>query len=300
MSARQLIIEVAPHPRPQSHETATCNGPAEYLFAHSPVRVGRSLLNDLTLDYTFVSHCHGMFYFTDDRLEFVDVGSTNGSFVHGSRLATNQRIRLETKATLTIGALPLSVRLESRVESSTEARSDERSTLLHEQFARSFLELRRGQHQLMAALGLPPPTHGELLALDTPRALLAYLLDPAASSARVDELSRAHADLMRHQVALVSALAAGARELVDELSPRHLAPRGVGGFVSWLARLFGHDERWSMLERKVDELREEGALAGVLMGRSFARAYAAALGKPNDPTGSPPAPPHRLLGGSSR
>lgn len=290
MNARQLIIEVveagscareqALDARPQaSEQAAEAARDAEYLFAHSPVRVGRSLLNDLALDYAFVSHCHGMFYFSDDRVEFVDVGSTNGSFIGATRLAVNQRIRLSHPATVTIGALRLVVRLEARAQSgSTPTPSGALSTQLCEQFALSFLELRRGQQQLIGALGLPPSTRSELQALDTPGALLAYLSDPAASPERIHELSRAHADLMRHEVALVSALAAGVRELLDELSPKNLAPRGVGGIVGWFARLFGHDERWSMLERKVDELREESALSAVVMGRGFARAYAAALG----------------------
>lgn len=312
MSARQLIIEVveerpgtrehavearprvfarapegALRPREQAVEAAN-DVPSAYRFAHSPVRVGRSLLNDVALDYAFVSHCHGMFYFTDDLVEFVDVGSTNGSFLGGMRLAVNQRIRLSPPATVTIGALRLVVRLSPRVQSyDTPISSDAPSTQLCEQFALSFLELRRGQQQLIGALGLPPPTRGELQALDTPRALLAYLSDPAASTERIHELSRAHADLMRHEVALVSALAAGARELLDELSPKSIAPRGVGGIVGWFARLFGHDARWSMLERKVDELREESALSAVVMGRGFARAYAAALGADDHNEGRP-------------
>jgi hypothetical protein len=299
MSARQLIIEVV-HTPPRAREQATHAGddiPSEYLFAHSPVRVGRSLLNELTLDYAFVSHCHGMFYFTDDRIEFVDVGSTNGSFVGGVRLAINQRSRLSPPAAVTIGALRLLVRLECRVESNhTPAAQSAPSTRLCEQFALSFLELRRGQQQLIGALGLPLSTRGELQALDTPHALLAYLLDPAASTDRIDELSRAHADLMRHEVALVSALAAGARELLDELSPKNLAPRGVGGLAGWFARLLGHDERWSTLERKVDELREESALSAVVMGRSFARAYAAALGTHDERAAAPDDAVRRALG----
>ncbi|MEY4508364.1 MAG: hypothetical protein RLZZ450_486 [Pseudomonadota bacterium] len=270
MSERHLIVEVAD----AEHEART-----EYLFAHSPVRVGRSLLNDLALEYGFVSHCHGLFHFDEQRVEFVDVGSTNGSFVNGTRLVTNQRVTLSNPATVTIGALRLLVRLEARRESAAPTWSREPSTQLIERFAQSFLELRRGQRLLLGALGLPLPKTSELQALDTPRALLAYLLDPLASHHRIDELSRAHADLMRHEVALVSAIGAGARELLDELSPKNLAPRGVGGVVSWLARLIGRDERWLALEQKIDELREESTLSSVVMGRGFVRAYAAALGK---------------------
>jgi predicted component of type VI protein secretion system len=252
----------------------------QFVFAHSPIRVGRSPLNDLPLEYPFVSHCHGLFHVERHRVEFVDVGSTNGTFVNGTRLAINQRVELSDRAIVSIGTLRLHVRLRRGESGAFAGELDaQRGTQLCERFARSFLELRRGRRQLLSALGLPAPKGDPLQGLDTPQALLAYLLDPAAQSDRSDELSRAHADMMMHEVALVSAIAAGARDLLEELAPKNLAPRGVGGVVTWLARLFGHDERWATLERKLDELHEDSTLSAVVLGRGFLRAYSAALGK---------------------
>ena len=264
MSTSALIVRVADTERDERRE---------YVFACSPIRVGRSQRNELALQHAFVSHCHGIFLFDSDQVAFVDVGSTNGSFLNGTRLDKNQRVTLSGSAAITIGALRLEARLEHRQASPPPADAHQRSALLIQRFAQSFVELRRGQHQLMRELGLPVPSANKLQAIDSARELLVYLLDPAASDDRVDELRCAYADLMRHEVALVSAIGAGCRELLDELSPANLAPDGLGGVASWLARLFGHDARWRRLENKTDELQEQSALSSVVLGRSFVRAY---------------------------
>jgi predicted component of type VI protein secretion system len=316
MTPSALIVEVANTDRGERQE---------YAFARSPIRVGRSQLNDLPLEHGFVSHCHGLFHFDASRVEFVDVGSTNGSYVGGQRLHKNRRVTLSASSAVAIGTLRIRAHVERRDSAETRAsyafrplasqaskadlassvpasvpsfahsRADDplaeagltgpealRSTLLQQRFAQSFLELRRGQHQLLRGLGLSVPSSDKLHTLDTAGDLLAYLLDPSAPSARLDELSRAYAELMMHEVALVSALGAGARDLLDELSPANLAPRGMGGIASWLSRVFGHDARWRLLEKKSDELHEETALSSVVLGRSFARAYAAAMGKSSE------------------
>ena len=323
MNSSALIVQVADTERAERRE---------YVFARSPIRVGRSQLNELPLEHAFVSHCHGLFVFDHERVSFIDIGSTNGSFLNGRRLDKNQRVTLSDSAAIQIGALRLDARLERRASSDTRAsyafgsfrapqsepaighararsraasgaleaysaqsspsEPEQRSALLNQRFAQSFLELRRGQHQLLSELGLPLPGADKLQTIDDTGELLVYLLDPTVSHDRVDELSRAYADLMMHEVALVSAIGAGCRELLDELSPANLAPEGLGGVAGWVARLFGHDARWRLLESKTDELQEQAALTSLVLGRGFARAYVAALGKGSDSgpcaAGAPP------------
>src|SRR5512140_32466 len=52
-------------------------------FGKSPVRIGRSELNDLVLPQPFVSQWHAQVEFDDARMEYVDLGSTNGSILGG-------------------------------------------------------------------------------------------------------------------------------------------------------------------------------------------------------------------------
>lgn len=301
MNRAALVVEVADTTRGER---------TEYVFARSPVRVGRSPLNELPLEHGFVSHCHGLLHFDETHVAFIDVGSTNGSFLQGARLEKNRRVPVSSGSVITIGSLRIALRLELRhshetrasyafapsgsscsdpalavhsanvLASTTEAPArDSRLAGLSLRFAQSFLELRRGQQQLLRDLGVAAPNGDALLAIDDPHELLAYLLAPGAGHDRIDELSRAYADLMSHQLAMVSAISAGSRALLEELSPHNLAPRGVGGLVGFVARLLGRDARWNLLQKRTEELHEETALSALVFGRSFARAYAAALGK---------------------
>lgn len=308
MTTPALIVDVLDTER---------NHRREYGFARSPIRLGRSPLNDLPLEWPFVSHCHGIVHFDARHVEFVDLGSTNGTYLRGQRLARNRRTPLARGDAIEIGTLRLTVRIEERKTGDTRASyafkvvrpthdvpqqpaqlaaspepmrpsqpapagrsSDMRIQQLNERFAQSFLELRRGQLQLLRDLGVTAPGKDNLQRIESGRELLDYLLDPNAPMDRLDELSRAYADLMMHEMALLNAIAAGSRELLDELSPESLVPGGLGRAFAWVMRLFGRDVRWEALRRKHEELQEETALTSVVLGRSFVRAYLAALGNP--------------------
>jgi type VI secretion system protein ImpI len=396
----------------------------EYAFGQTPVRVGRSPLNDLPLDRPFVSHCHGVLHMEGATCLFVDLGSTNGSFLRGSRLSKNQPTPLAPADRLQIGSLELRVRKSeargadvltsyafrpsqmnvelpaelppspaSSTPASSRAREEthdvlprggqrgapdhltplylkyrsawsalmtavqadtprgqnpedkaaellarfpelaqeaefrrwlgtDRSSLpapssrpsappaaaygerlasllrvppqysqdpqflerlagVVERFAQAFLELRRGQRQFTKEAELSLAGRGQLDELEAANSLIAYLLDPKAAPGRLDELSRAYADLMLHQVALLNGFAAGARDILEELSPFGLERRHKGPVRS-LLRLFGVDSRWRNLRQRYEDLLEETALSKVLLGRGFARAYTAAVGDSGD------------------
>ncbi len=80
---------------------------SQYAFIKSPVRIGRSEINDLPLPYGFVSTWHGLVRFDEREAHYLDLGSTNGSMVNGVRLETNAPMLLEPGAEVTIGQLRL-------------------------------------------------------------------------------------------------------------------------------------------------------------------------------------------------
>ena len=79
----------------------------EYAFAHSPVRIGRSVRNDLPLPHGFVSASHGLVEFDGGLRRYTDLGSTNGSVLDGEPLAPRVAVPLEPGAELVIGSLRL-------------------------------------------------------------------------------------------------------------------------------------------------------------------------------------------------
>ncbi len=74
-------------------------------FKRSPVRIGRNALNDLAIDEGFVSQWHGLVRFDDAGTRFLDLGSTNGTFLGKDRLEKNVEIELSEDTKLEIGPL---------------------------------------------------------------------------------------------------------------------------------------------------------------------------------------------------
>jgi len=64
----------------------------QYAFACSPIRIGRSPMNDVVLDAPFVSQWHGLVRFDAGTTEYVDLGSTNGTLANGARMARQDRL----------------------------------------------------------------------------------------------------------------------------------------------------------------------------------------------------------------
>ncbi len=81
-------------------------------FSHSPVRIGRNQLNDLSLDTPFVSEWHGTIRFDNHSIAYFDLGSTNGSMLDGKRLTKNVAVELTEASRLQVGGLELSISMQ--------------------------------------------------------------------------------------------------------------------------------------------------------------------------------------------
>jgi hypothetical protein len=79
-------------------------------FAQSPVRLGRSPRNDISLPRPFVSSFHGVIHFDGDGARYTDLASTNGSTVDGVPAEPRVSVPLETGSELRIGSLRLTFR----------------------------------------------------------------------------------------------------------------------------------------------------------------------------------------------
>jgi type VI secretion system protein ImpI len=79
----------------------------ERVFRTSPIRIGRSSLNDLALESSYVSQYHAVLSFDETAIEYVDLGSTNGSLVGGSPLKPFVAAAISDGGTVTIGPLVL-------------------------------------------------------------------------------------------------------------------------------------------------------------------------------------------------
>lgn len=163
---------------------------------------------------------------------------------------------------------------EARAPSSFHVRlAMERVAVLLETFGRSYVELRNGSEQFGSDMGLNIVTESSPLHdAKTFRIVLDYLLDwDEDGGARVEELTRAFADLGVHQVALLNGVMAGVRELLDELTPKP---------VPWYKKIlpFGMGSHLSAIEKQRKSLRDEDHFSHVVFGKAFARAYYAVSG----------------------
>ncbi|HEX5657563.1 MAG TPA: FHA domain-containing protein [Polyangiales bacterium] len=205
----------------------------QFRFERSPVHIGRGPRNELLIDHVFVSHQHGVLHFDGSGVDYIDVGSTNGSFLDGVRLESHRFNSVPTGALLNLGTLRLRVTLDVRAHRRATERelpapspsaavpgvsvalanlslenSGQAASLaaVIERFAESFLALSRDQRAWRERLGLARPSRSGLHALEDPVALIAYLLTPGHETSRLEELEVACEELLCNERALVRAI----------------------------------------------------------------------------------------------
>jgi type VI secretion system protein ImpI len=103
-------------------EDAETQKRTRHAFIRSPIRIGRSEINDLQLDRKYVSTWHGVVQFDGERVSYVDLGSTNGTLLAGARLEKNVPVELPSGAELCIGALRLQFTREGGGEAAAAPR----------------------------------------------------------------------------------------------------------------------------------------------------------------------------------
>src|SRR5690348_1235584 len=79
----------------------------EHAFRKSPVHIGRNELNELVLSQGFVSMWHAIVRFDQDVIEYVDLGSTNGTLLNGVRIGDRVPTEIKPGTDLRIGSLRL-------------------------------------------------------------------------------------------------------------------------------------------------------------------------------------------------
>lgn len=97
-------------------------------FDRFPIRIGRNELNDLRLDFKFVSGFHAVIERTGEgALVLRDLGSRNGCFVGGARMQAHQRVDLARAGqTFEIGPL----RFQCAMGTAPKATGDEQTAVM--------------------------------------------------------------------------------------------------------------------------------------------------------------------------
>jgi pSer/pThr/pTyr-binding forkhead associated (FHA) protein len=80
----------------------------EHVFSRFPVRIGRGTNSDLRLNASGVSRHHGVFrHRSGSFIRYVDLNSTNGSFVDGRRVEPGKPVSLRDSNVIRIGPCQL-------------------------------------------------------------------------------------------------------------------------------------------------------------------------------------------------
>ena len=92
----------------------------EMVFRSSPVRLGRGADNEVQLPFPFVSDRHGEVRFDEGGTSYVDLGSTNGTVVDGTRLGTHTPIPIAEELVIAIGTVTVAFRVRKESKESKE------------------------------------------------------------------------------------------------------------------------------------------------------------------------------------
>lgn len=163
----------------------------------------------------------------------------------------------------------------------------ERLGAVLETLARALIELEHGQDQIRKELSVDGSAEAfDLPRFETSQELLAYLLDGRMDGRdRLDQLSRAFADLALHQLGIIAGTTDGARAALQAISPQGIGAVARGalaktsfgfGDVLWPFSAAGHYYRY--VAKHLD-LSTGDRVAQHLFGHQFARAYYRVMGR---------------------
>ena len=156
-------------------------------------------------------------------------------------------------------------------------------------FADALLNLRRGYHEARTELGLTIPHERGVLDQATDKSeVIRYLMALDEEQAEtLDALRRTFAEFPRHQVALLSGVREGSRELLEQFSPEALGGQGstasnssalaarTQALLSRVARLWpvAPIVQWGRHTQRYEEAMEGDRFVKSLFGAKFREAY---------------------------
>jgi type VI secretion system protein len=94
----------------------------QYVFTHSPVRIGRNQLNDIPISRPFVSLFHALVRFDKGSIYMVDLGSTNGITIAGQRVEKNIPVRIKPGMDVFIGSVQFHFSRDAKAVRDTSSR----------------------------------------------------------------------------------------------------------------------------------------------------------------------------------
>lgn len=164
------------------------------MFPTAPVRIGRNPLNDLALEYGFVSQWHGVIKFDRSEIVYVDLGSTNGTMLDGIRIQQRTPVRvLGPQTTLSIGSLELRLEWTDGVEAGIAAKPKIKTQFVTSLPARA-MGGARGTSAFAA--GAPPASLASApVPQPTPSGLPSAALEPSAPAPPVSDRTEQSAAL---------------------------------------------------------------------------------------------------------
>lgn len=163
----------------------------------------------------------------------------------------------------------------------------ERAGAVLETFARSLLELDKGQKQILTDLNLERGSEANSLPrFSESQELLKYLFDASVDGReRIDELSRSFADIALHQLGLIAGAQDGARALLSAISPHAIGAVARGALVRTSAGFgdfiwpFAAAGNYYKFAAKHLEVSTGERFTTHLFGAAFQRAYYRVTGR---------------------
>jgi type VI secretion system protein ImpI len=199
----------------------------ERTFDRSPVRIGRSSLNELQIQAAFVSQYHAVIEFDGTRLQLRDLGSTNGTTLRASgRMPPNTAIDLtQQNYEFAIVSLWFQLFLVNDVAPATAEKKKREGTIL----SMDVNELQK----MMAGVGGPNAAAPGLVGPDRSREQLARL-QPA-----YDEYRASWGKLYRELFTVTNSLDPASRSRMLQQMLADMAPVRNEGDFQRLASQFG-------------------------------------------------------------
>lgn len=169
--------------------------PLVYEFDQARVSIGRASSSDVQLPDPTVSSSHASIRVHQTGYAAFDEGSTNGTFVNGTRIAAGRPKPLRSGDVVQVGAFAIAVEVAVAVPASTSA---EQTAAMARRLAREILEGRGEAPGAPTLTVLNGPAEGRVVTVPEPPGALRIGRDEGCDLALSDaDLSREHALVRR-------------------------------------------------------------------------------------------------------